>query len=57
MHPPTKQEVSCEVKGVIPENPINSFGDGVEAPRLVGAHERQHFDDEYSRKLTRNLVS
>ncbi|KAH0840047.1 MFS general substrate transporter [Lanmaoa asiatica] len=55
MHLPTKPEVSCEVKGVIPENPINSLEDGDEALRLVGAQERQHFSDEYNRKLKRKL--
>lgn len=57
MHPPTKLEVSCEVKDVTPENPINTLEDGDEALRLVGAQERQHFSDEYNRKLKRRLVS
>lgn len=57
MHPNTKQEVSYEAKVVAPENPINSLEDGDEALRLVGTQERQHFSDEYNRKLKRRLVS
>lgn len=57
MHPDTKQEVSCEAKVVLPENPINLLEDGDEALRLVGAQERKHFSDEYNRKLKRKLVS
>ena len=57
MHPPTKQVASCEVKSIIPENPINSIEDGDEALRLVGTQERQHFSDEYNHKLKRKLVS